>query len=95
MKRIEFNKYEKNVVHAESVKEVANRINNMIESCDDSIEYYNNNITNRWEENKDNQDYDPTEDWQMRSWESSLLGEKETLSLWKKLLGIIDKELSF
>lgn len=95
MKRVEFDKYEKNVTHAEAVKTVASRINYNIENTNESIEYYNNNISNRWEEHKENPDYDPTDDWQMRSWESSLLGEKEVLSLWKKLLGIIDKELSF
>ena len=92
---IEFNKYERNIMYAEAIQQVGNRVEYFLEDAKEDIERYQKFIDDKIEQNKDDPDYDRDDDWQIRSWTRNKLVSESVLSLYKKMQNIVDKEMSF
>ena len=93
---VEFNKYEKNQMHANAVAQIGEKIAYYLNDINRDITYYEGRIRETIDTQKENDpEYDPKDDWQITSWVRSIEEDKEQLSLWKKIESLIDKELNF
>ena len=92
---IEFGKYERNIMYAEAIKQVGERLEYYIEDTKEDIERYQKYIDSKIEANKDDPDYNPDDDWQIRGYVRSKAVCESVLSLYKKMQNVADKELSF
>lgn len=92
---IEFGKYERNIMYAEALKQAGERIEYFIEDTNNDIERYQKYIDNKLEENKDDPDFNPDDDWNIKSYTRSKAVAESVLSLYKKMQNVADKELSF
>lgn len=92
---IEFNKYERNIMYAEAVQQVGNRVEYFLADAKEDIERYQKYIDDKLAENKDDPDFDPDDDWQIRSWTRTKAVSESVLALYKKMQNVVDKEMSF
>ena len=82
---IEFGKYERNIMYAEAIKQVGERVEYFIEDTKEDIERYQKYIDNKLEENKDDPDFNPDDDWNIRGYTRSKAVCESVLSLYKKI----------
>ena len=92
---IEFTKYERNVMYAEAVSQVGTRAEYWVDDAKADIERYEKCISDRIEANKDDNDFNPDDDWQIRSWVRNKIVAENILGLYEKMQNVVDKELSF
>lgn len=90
-----FNKYERNIMHAQAVNDVGGRVAYWIEDTEEDIRRCKERIEKRYADNAGDTDWKPEEDWNIRSDEQDMLKCKEVLALWKKLDAVLEKELAF
>lgn len=90
-----FTKYDRNIQHAMAVSSIGSKINYWIDDVADDIKRTRERIEERVNEQMTTEDWNASEDWQLRNLEQDLLNYQEMLSLWKKLDSVLEKELAF